>query len=271
MKTLYITDLDGTLLRPDGSLSKFTASAVNSLTLEGMVFSYATARSYVSARRVTEGLSERIPVIIFNGTFVLDGETGEMLLSNYFTADEAAVVLSTLIAGDVYPFVHRMTDGGEKFDYVEDRLSRGAANFAEERRDDARRRPVSEGELFGDGIFHFTCIDEKEKLSPLYERLKERFECVFYLDPYSREYWLEVQPKSATKAHAALMLKDYLGCDRVVCFGDGVNDMSMFKASDECYAVANACRELKDMATGVIGSNEDDGVAKWLLENYKGI
>ena len=38
----------------------------------------------------------------------------------------------------------------------------------------------------------------------------------------------------------------------------------MFQSSDECYAVENAVEELKKMATAVIESNNDDGVAKWL-------
>ena len=41
----------------------------------------------------------------------------------------------------------------------------------------------------------------------------------------------------------------------------------MFEAADECYAMANADPQLKARATAVIGSNDDDGVARWLLEN----
>lgn len=271
MKTLYISDLDGTLLRGDGSLSKFTASAVNSLIREGMIFSYATARSYVSAKRVTEGLSEEIPVIIFNGTFVLDGSSGEMLSANFFTRDETEEIVKTLTYGEVWPFVHYMDEKTERFTYIEDKLSRGASAFVEERRDDPRRLTSLDADgLKAENAFHFTCIDEKEKLAPVYEKLREQFECIFYLDSYSREYWLEVQPKNATKAHAIIALRDSLGCDKVVCFGDGVNDLSMFSAADECYAVANACAELKKISTNVIQSNDEDGVAKWLLENYKG-
>ena len=43
----------------------------------------------------------------------------------------------------------------------------------------------------------------------------------------------------------------------------------MFEISDECYAVENAVEELKKISTGIIGSNEDDGVAKWLKENWQ--
>ena len=48
-----------------------------------------------------------------------------------------------------------------------------------------------------------------------------------------------------------------------------VNDIAMFKDADEAYAVSNAHPELKKYATGIIEANEDDGVAKWLLENFE--
>ena len=76
-------------------------------------------------------------------------------------------------------------------------------------------------------------------------------------------------PGKATKAQAIRTLKDMYGCDRVVSFGDAINDIPMFELSDECYAVENAVPELKSAATGIVGSNDGDGVAKWLRENVK--
>ena len=86
---------------------------------------------------------------------------------------------------------------------------------------------------------------------------------------YTKEQWLEIMPKNATKANAVLKLKQMLGCERVVCFGDGVNDISMFEIADECYAVENADKRLKDTASAVIGSNDTDGVAHRLLEIFQ--
>ena len=74
-------------------------------------------------------------------------------------------------------------------------------------------------------------------------------------------------PHTASKSHAILQLKELLHCDKVVVFGDGINDIPMFKIADECYAMANAIDDLKQIATAVIDSNENDGVAKWLVEN----
>lgn len=76
-------------------------------------------------------------------------------------------------------------------------------------------------------------------------------------------------PKNATKAEAILKLKELWGCDKVISFGDAINDIPMFQVSDECYAVANAVLELKKIATGVIGSNDEDGVSQWLKSYAK--
>jgi hydroxymethylpyrimidine pyrophosphatase-like HAD family hydrolase len=74
-------------------------------------------------------------------------------------------------------------------------------------------------------------------------------------------------PLAASKSNAIRQLKAMLGCDRLVVFGDGKNDIDMFQLADESYAVENAAPELKAIATGVIGSNNDDSVAHWLLEH----
>ena len=137
-------------------------------------------------------------------------------------------------------------------------------------RHDIRKRPVSdENALYGGEVFHIACIDEEEKLRPVYEYFKNDFPCVLYQDIYGGETWLEIHPKGATKASAILALKDILGCDKIVCFGDGKNDVPMFEIADECYAVANAEPTLKAISTAVIESNESDGVAKWLSANVK--
>ena len=75
-------------------------------------------------------------------------------------------------------------------------------------------------------------------------------------------------PEAATKSNAVIQLKELLGCDKLIVFGDGKNDLDMFEIADECYAVSNAVEALKERATAVIGSNDEDGVAKWLVQNY---
>lgn len=117
-------------------------------------------------------------------------------------------------------------------------------------------------------MFYFTCIGEKDALQPVYDILARdgRFRCTIQQELYRPEYWCEIMPARATKAEAIRKLKEIRRCDRVISFGDAINDIPMFEISDECYAVENAVDELKKIADKVIESNEDDGVAKWLLQ-----
>ena len=84
----------------------------------------------------------------------------------------------------------------------------------------------------------------------------------FQQDKYRGAYLLEICPRGATKAQAILKIKERYHCDKIVVFGDSMNDISMFEIADESYAVANSCEELKKMATHVIGSNNEDCVIR---------
>lgn len=266
MKTLYVSDLDGTLLRRDKTVSDFTVETINQLTERGMLFSYATARSYITASRLTKGITAHIPVIIYNGAFILENGTERKLLSEHLTPEDARRALDILLAHDIYPIVYAMIDGVEKYSHCPALESKAAKTFEDGRPGDVRANPVSDpAELYRGDIFNITCIDDSEKMWPLYEQMKDEYQCLWFTDMYSGERWFEILPPRATKANAILRLKEMLGCDRVVCFGDAENDMSMFRIADECYAMANAVDELKAIATDVIGSHEEDGVARFLL------
>lgn len=266
MSTLYISDLDGTLLRSDETTSEYTNRTLNELTKQGILFSYATARSIVTAKKVTAGLEAKIPVIVYNGAFILDHATGEVLAENFFDAG-VHEVLQELFAAGVYPIVYAMIEGKERFSYIESMTSQATRNFIATR-NDFRKNPVkSTEELLHGSLFYITCIDEAEKLYPVYQTYQDRYHCIYHQDIYSHEQWLEIMPLTSTKANAILKLKKMLGCDKIVAFGDGINDMEMFRLADESYAVQNAAPELKKIATDVIGSNQEDAVARWLANH----
>ncbi len=269
MKTLYVSDLDGTLLRSDARTSDFTNRTINELTERGVLFSYATARSYLTASKAAAGLTARIPLITYNGALVLDNVSHEILFSSFFAPHDAEELLSDLLEHGVFPIVY-CYDGQEHFSYLKKEINQKTEAFIATRKNDIRNRPVSHREkLFAGEVFYFTCIDEEEKLRPLYERYQNRFHCFLQPDIYSGDCFFEVIPKEASKANAVLRLKKILRADRLVVFGDGENDIDMFEIADESYAVANAAQKLKEIATAVIGSNDGDSVARWILDAEK--
>ena len=267
MKTLYVSDLDGTLLRCNETLSSYTCETINHLVERGMLFSYATARSYVTASKVTRGLTARIPLIVYNGAFTINNATGEILLTNFFEHDMSPVI-DDLLAHEVYPIVYAIVDGKEKFTYLDHACTPAMRQYVDSRTNDFRKRPVDDvRKLYEGEIFYITCIDEPEKLAPLNEKYCEAHHCVYQMDLYTKSQWLEIMPAAASKANAIRQLKEHLKCDRLVVFGDGKNDLDMFQLADVSCAMENAVEELKAAATHVIGSNEEDGVAHWLAQH----
>ena len=269
-KTLYVTDLDGTLLNRQDRVSPFSIQTINNLVEKGMLFTYATARSLVSASRVTEGLSTNIPVIAYNGAFIMQPSTGEILSSESFTEEERARVREVLDRFGISPLVYAFVNGIEKVSWIPEKENDGIRRYLELRKGDPRFRPVTtRNGLFEGSMFYFTCIGEKEELRPVYDifAADPRYRCTMQQELYRPEYWCEIMPAKASKSNAIRKLKTMWGCTRVISFGDAVNDLPMFEISDECYAVSNAVDELKAAATGIIESNEEDGVANWLLRN----
>ncbi len=269
MKTLYISDLDGTLLTSDQRTSDFTNKTINKLTNKGMLFSYATARSFNTSKIVTTGLKVKMPIIVYNGTLIKDGTTGDVLIKNTFNKQQAEELLYDLIQNGIYPIVYSFTDGTEHFSYIREKVSKAESEFLFTRKGDPRDRPVeSLTELISGEVFYFTCIDDQRKLEPIYNKYKDIHKCFCQRDIYTGEQWLEIIPEAASKANAVKQLKKLTGCDKTVVFGDGINDIDMFLTADESYAVVNADLALKHLATGIIASNNDDGVAKFLLEHF---
>lgn len=269
MRTLYVSDLDGTLLRSNERTSEYTNSVINDLVEKGMLFSYATARSLITAKKATDGISARIPLIVYNGAFVIDNVTEEILIANYFD-DAVLSVLDDLFQNDIHPIVYSCMDGKEKFSFIPELCTDGMHKFLESRKGDIRTRAVNTEEDLKQGdIFYITCIDSGEKLEPMYQKYKDRYHCVYQIDIYTKEQWLEIMPPEASKSNAARQLKQMLACDQLIVFGDGKNDIDLFQIADESYAVANAHEDLKKHATDIILSNDSDGVAKWLFDNYR--
>ncbi len=128
-KTLYVTDLDGTLLNRKDRISPRSIQIINELVERGMLFTYATARSLVSASVVTEGLSAKIPVIAYNGAFIIQPSTGEVLSQERFSEEEMDAVKAVLDRHRISPLVYAFVNGVEKVTWMRDRENDGIRRY----------------------------------------------------------------------------------------------------------------------------------------------
>ena len=262
--TLYVTDLDGTFLRSDTTISEYSVATLNRLMSEGVMFTYATARSYASASPLVKDLDLRCPAVIFNGVFVVDPKTGRHLIENVYSKECQRLARDFFVSENIAPLVYAYIDGKERVSYLENRFDE-VANYVNARKNDKRLRPVrSYDELFCGDIFYFTVIDPKDtKLLDGVFTVENGFLRNVQKDTYDDMIWYEIYDKSASKANAVLQVKELVNADKLVCFGDNLNDISMIKAADVGVAVENACEELKALSDAVIDSNNNDGVAKY--------
>lgn len=266
MKTLYVTDLDGTLMRDDKTISNESAAILNRLLSQGIFLTYATARSFRSASEITGNISFHLPVIIRNGTILADPLSGKEIEISMF--GEELQHIRRALAGTAIPGFATAYFGPKEVKLcLAGRTNEGFEDYLRNHATDRRIHMVDTEDKWYEGkTCYFTFIAPQNELQPLYERVKDiaGISCVFQQDKYRPEYWLELCPGNATKASAIQRVKQLCGCQRVIVFGDSVNDIPMFQMADEAYAMKNAIDELKEMATGIIGSNNADGVAKWL-------
>ncbi|MCR5608846.1 MAG: HAD family hydrolase, partial [Lachnospiraceae bacterium] len=272
-RTLYVTDLDGTLMKNDETLSQHTVQIINDLVEKGMAFTYATARSIESAIAITGELRLKLPAITRNGAVLADNATGKHLEKAVFKDSEVSLLKELLPELPRYGFVSCFI--GEEMHrlYVDVSHSTELQGYLDYYENNPTVRPVANlSELFCGDPGYITLIGPKEEIAVLYERVKDytKWESLFQKDTYKDEYWLEICPKNCTKAKTIKKVQEQFGYDKLVVFGDGLNDISMFKVADECYAVGNALDELKKIATGIIGNNEEDAVAEFLKKRLEG-
>ena len=266
-KTLFVSDLDGTLMRNDLSISGHSVSIINEFVTKGFAFTYATARSINSARTITGGLDLKLPVITRNGAVLADNNTGKYLEKAVFTDDEVRLLKKLIPELPRCGFVSCFTGEEMIKAFVPCEHTRCFQGYLDFYKDDRAKTEVPDLESMFCGIpGYVTLISDREDIEPVYERVRQYpgWECIFQKDIYRDEYWLEICPQNCTKARSILKLKERYGFDKVVVFGDSINDLPMFKIADESYAVSNAIDELKDAATAVIGSNDEDSVALFL-------
>ena len=138
---------------------------------------------------------------------------------------------------------------------------------------DKRLRKISDlQDALNDNIVCFTIIGREKPLTEVQMRIKDSFNDLVELHLIENQYspgwyWLTVHDYRATKDQGIKMILDRLGLSpkELTVFGDNANDIKMFKLAGKAIAVNNATNELKDYASEIIGSNEEDSVVKYIV------
>jgi Cof subfamily protein (haloacid dehalogenase superfamily) len=272
MNTLYISDLDGTLLHPDIKISKKSIEILNGLIDKGMNFTVATARSIASVKHILSQLKTTVPVIMMNGVCIYDFIKRDYIKIETLSQDSIQQLMKLIREHHLKGFAYVIKDGVMST-YYEELSSKAMYDFYQERIDLYQKRFTQIDDftrLVNVPLIYFSLLDQYERLEPIYHKLLALpdLNCVFYKDNYSVDQWyLETYSQNASKYHAVQYLRSSLNIDRIICFGDNRNDLPLFEACDYKLAVGNAVSELKEKADQVISCNYEDGVALWLQQN----
>ncbi|MDR1735934.1 MAG: HAD family hydrolase [Oscillospiraceae bacterium] len=273
MKTLYISDLDGTLLNREAVLSPFTRDTLNALIDDGLNFSVATARSDASVNTILAGLRMNLPVSLMNGVIIYDMAEKRYERVLYLPLEASEATVKAMRETGMTAFMYELRDGVFRI-YHESLESAPMRAFVKERvkryQKEFRHTESFSDVSFGH-IIYFTLLDTFPRVCAVKDLLADTpgITMTLYRDIYSDGLWyLEIFSAAASKQTAAEYLRERYGFDRVVGLGDNLNDLPLFRACDTRVAVENAAAELKSAADFICASNENDGVAKWLLEKH---
>ena len=268
-KTLYISDLDGTLLNKNAELSEYTAGALNRMIADGLHFSVATARTAASAFHILAGVRWNIPLVLMNGVLIYDPAQKRYTQILSLTAETASAVIAAFGSLGVTGLMYQLT-GSEQRTYYESLARKPIRDFIEERASRYNKKFIRTDSFSGippEQIIYFTILDTHDNTKRVYDALAtlSGISQFMYKDIYSSDLWyLEIHNEHASKQNGVDFLRGQYGFERVIGFGDNLNDLPMFAACDEKVAVANARDEVKAAADAICGPNEDDGVVRWI-------
>lgn len=273
MKTLYITDLDGTLLNSQAQISQNSVSLLNDLIDKGALFSLATARTYSTVVPIMKDVNLNTPVVLMNGVCLYDITQRKMQDVHFLEMETVRQIVDVFLKHGKYPMLYFENEGAitveytvlstqSQIDYVSNRKKFYNKNFLKRDSfllDDSRK------------CIYIVTLDKYDEIKEIAHEIENSFDvgCHFYSDNYCGEYFLEIFNKHASKSSGVQKVKDILNADKIIAFGDNLNDSPMFEIADEAYAVKNAVTQLKEKATGVIDSNNEDAVARFIFEHFQ--
>ncbi len=252
---LVVSDVDGTLVRKDKSLSPQVIAAVHRLRAAGIPFTLISARPVSGVMPLVAPLGIDIPVAAVNGGIIFrpDGS----MMSEHRVDPEAVAGIFALAEGLAV----------DRWIFADNRWyasSEEGAHVSSERVS-SNQSPVLRHD-FSD------LYDRADKVTfvsddpPLLKGLAERAAAAFGTRAtigQSQTYYLDVTDTAANKGDGVAELARVLGVDlsEVAVMGDMDNDVAMFRRAGLSVAMGQAPDAVKAEADFVSSTNQEDGVA----------
>ena len=278
MRTLFVTDLDGTLLGPDRKVSAESVGMINEAIAEGAMFSVATARTPATVGPLLGDVDSPLPFIVMTGAAIWNREDNRYVYAAFHREETAKRLVELYRRHRLSVFIYILGDDNVIHIYHIGDMSDLEREFMEERLHtpykDFHLLDREEGQLPErlDKVLLFYSMRPEEEVRRVYEEIKDSgdLRAVSYHDMYGDEVALmEVFGPEASKANAVRRLAEMVGAERIVAYGDNVNDIPILEVADDAVAVANAVEAAKLVAGRVIGPNNEDSVAKDIKKQTK--
>ena len=269
---LIISDVDGTLIRDDKSISHRTRETVSMLVREGRaVFVLASSRMPASLFAIQKDLGITAPVIAYNGAIVLSGHSFSVENTLHAIALDRHCAMKIVALARTIPDVHigvfiDDTWFVRAMDYWTSREIRGT-----------RIDPISVGD---DGlmeilrghegtVYKVVFRAEKPVLDQIATAIADKLTDKGYMYR-ANDTFLEILPSGATKDAGMAIIQRHIGIDNslTIAVGDNDNDLGMVRNAGLGIAVANATARLKEAAAEQTLSNNEDGVAAAIERHF---
>jgi Cof subfamily protein (haloacid dehalogenase superfamily) len=257
---LVATDLDGTLLRQDKSVSARTAEALKRLTTEGVHVVLVTGRPVRWLGRVYEQLHEPLPTVCANGALVYDPLTDAVLRARPLAPRQLAEVCRRVrerVPG--IAFAVEIEDSRE--------MRHEAAYELYPDADPAVvRRLDADADLWAVPAVKLLARLRGTSSAELVAAMSGCLDGLAEATHSSDSGLVEISAAGVTKAGGLAWLCDRLGVHRrdVVAFGDMPTDVPLLSWAGRAVAMGNAHPAVREIAHDVTLSNDEDGVAAYL-------
>ncbi len=256
---LICTDIDGTLLQPDGTIAERTKKAMAEARQKDIIIALVSGRLSHSLRLIQKEISVNGPLGCFNGALVLD-ESGAEIEAYPLGQETYEMVLNLLSLSNIEHSVFTnerwfMREKNAWYD-AEEQTSHIQGNIYALDRLPEILHP-------DERVFKVLAMDENPStVQALQEELVKQFGQSLNIVTSSPKY-IEILPLGVDKGHAVRSLCKTYSIDRehVMAVGDYYNDIGMFQASGYAVAMENAPELVKEHVHFITKSNTENGLA----------